>query len=179
MKLRYGEKFGIRAGSCWRLLFVYVLMPWLHQYRVSARPSIAEGIDDRPNDPASMVPGSMLSISQNYLETRGSFVGTPGSLVGAPSSFVGTPESLVGTRRESFLQAKATSIRSRFTNNLAENEQDSATRILELEQEIERLKDKLRNAEQETVAPEPSMSDVKDSASQAFEISRSMSEDTV
>lgn len=34
MKLRYRDHFGLRAGSIWRLLFVYVLMPWMHKYRI-------------------------------------------------------------------------------------------------------------------------------------------------
>eukprot|EP00549_Striatella_unipunctata_P025549 CAMPEP_0118716262 /NCGR_PEP_ID=MMETSP0800-20121206/27392_1 /TAXON_ID=210618 ORGANISM="Striatella unipunctata, Strain CCMP2910" /NCGR_SAMPLE_ID=MMETSP0800 /ASSEMBLY_ACC=CAM_ASM_000638 /LENGTH=205 /DNA_ID=CAMNT_0006622641 /DNA_START=477 /DNA_END=1094 /DNA_ORIENTATION=+ len=38
LKLRYGRHFGNRAGSTWRLLFVYALMPWLHRYRIAARP---------------------------------------------------------------------------------------------------------------------------------------------
>lgn len=38
MKLRYGESFGTTPGSCWRLLFVYALFPWLHPYRTNARP---------------------------------------------------------------------------------------------------------------------------------------------
>jgi hypothetical protein len=38
-KIRYGEYFGNAAGSCWRLLFVYALMPWLHGYRISSRPT--------------------------------------------------------------------------------------------------------------------------------------------
>lgn len=37
MKLRYRNHFGSRSGSCWRLLFVNALFPWLHRYRTSAR----------------------------------------------------------------------------------------------------------------------------------------------
>ncbi len=40
MKLRYGENFGKTAGSCWRLLFVYALMPWLNKYRIQTRPDL-------------------------------------------------------------------------------------------------------------------------------------------
>ena len=34
MKLRYSDKFGSRAGSAWRLMFIYALMPWMHRYRI-------------------------------------------------------------------------------------------------------------------------------------------------
>ena len=34
MKLRYSRDFGSRAGSAWRLMFIYALMPWMHQYRI-------------------------------------------------------------------------------------------------------------------------------------------------
>ena len=40
MKLRYSDHFGKTAGSCWRLIFVYAIFPWLHKYRVMARPKL-------------------------------------------------------------------------------------------------------------------------------------------
>ena len=48
MKLRYADAFCTRSGSAWRLLFVYALMPWLHQYRIheDALASYEKGTDD-------------------------------------------------------------------------------------------------------------------------------------
>jgi len=37
MKLTYKDEFVNRAGSAWRLIFVYALFPWLSTYRIDAR----------------------------------------------------------------------------------------------------------------------------------------------
>jgi len=34
MKLRHGANFGSAAGSTWRLIFLYALMPWLSKFRI-------------------------------------------------------------------------------------------------------------------------------------------------
>lgn len=43
MKLRYGNQFGTRAGSIWRLLFVFALMPWLRRYRIQGDAELNAG----------------------------------------------------------------------------------------------------------------------------------------
>lgn len=40
LKLRHGEKFASKAGSCWRLIFVSALFPWMSKYRIQARPNM-------------------------------------------------------------------------------------------------------------------------------------------
>lgn len=45
MKLRYGDDFGRRANSLWRLLFVLCLMPWMRKYRLRVLPTL-DGLDE-------------------------------------------------------------------------------------------------------------------------------------
>lgn len=42
MKIRHKEAFARTSGSCWRLLFVFALMPWLRKYRIAARPELED-----------------------------------------------------------------------------------------------------------------------------------------
>lgn len=42
MKMRYGNDFGRRSGSCWRVLFVLCLMPWMRKYRLRSISSMEE-----------------------------------------------------------------------------------------------------------------------------------------
>lgn len=61
LNLRYDD-FCSHAGSTWRLIFVYVLMPWLSKYRAMRRPQpkleldIEEGTTDDANMPSATPP---------------------------------------------------------------------------------------------------------------------------
>ena len=50
MKLRHGKSFCTHAGSCWRLIFVYALMPWMQKYRIFENKSERE---EDPNPPSA------------------------------------------------------------------------------------------------------------------------------
>uniref|UniRef100_A0A6V2KGM0 Uncharacterized protein n=3 Tax=Ditylum brightwellii TaxID=49249 RepID=A0A6V2KGM0_9STRA len=42
MKIKHGAKFATAAGSVWRLLFVFALMPWLRKYRIASEVDLPE-----------------------------------------------------------------------------------------------------------------------------------------
>ena len=58
LKLRCGDDFCTAAGSSWRLIFVYVLMPWLSKYRIIRRAQLGvehDGASIKPTPPIRAV----------------------------------------------------------------------------------------------------------------------------
>ena len=53
MKLKHGTQFARRAGSHWRLLFVFALMPFLRKSRIAAIPNFELRDEDEDKDPVT------------------------------------------------------------------------------------------------------------------------------
>ena len=62
LKLRHGNNFCTLAGSCRRLIFVYVLMPWLSKYRATRRPQVVAEDDETSND-AALPPRPLRAVT--------------------------------------------------------------------------------------------------------------------
>eukprot|EP00563_Minutocellus_polymorphus_P017919 CAMPEP_0197734558 /NCGR_PEP_ID=MMETSP1434-20131217/44482_1 /TAXON_ID=265543 /ORGANISM="Minutocellus polymorphus, Strain CCMP3303" /LENGTH=194 /DNA_ID=CAMNT_0043321973 /DNA_START=509 /DNA_END=1093 /DNA_ORIENTATION=+ len=75
MKLRYGESFARPAGSSWRLIFVYALLPWLSKYRILTRSKKflvdGEGIDGAALQFVSLRKVIRASLDQSMIESTG------------------------------------------------------------------------------------------------------------
>lgn len=118
MKLRYKTEFCSNVGSCWRLIFVYALMPWMQKYRLFVKPTVTG-----ESSPGGEAPqdgnDDLVPVSSGNLE-----------LDAASTVPIGTPRMIAHktlVRRESSQKKKET--------------------MASLRQEIERLQKALAKAE--------------------------------
>lgn len=87
LKIRYGEKFGNKAGYSFRLIFAVALMPWIRKYRVMAR-------QESPETGIAETPGNQVSVRHSAIEM----------------SLLSTgPKRLTGTSTQGMMQACQTS----------------------------------------------------------------------
>ena len=95
-KLRYGKHFGKAAGSCWRLLFVYALMPWLHRYRMSTRTAIASQEMSQDFDPEQTLSSPTSAVNLVRLSSVKSYYAGTSQANLSRRSFMETAEILYG-----------------------------------------------------------------------------------
>jgi hypothetical protein len=137
MKLRYEEHFGKPSGSAWRLLFVYALFPWLHTYRVSARPEL---FDYEQSSVFTLKEGkesvrNLVFLSLRKLKVEESYATSGFNESGPPSAH---DETLV---HPSLPQSQELSYRSLAAED--DNQGALRERIRQLEEENAMLKESL------------------------------------
>ena len=133
LMLRHRDQFCNEAGSCWRLIFVYVLMPWLSKYRAMRRPPSLE------HENGGALPPS-LSLRAVSLFDPHAYGGRVGSLVPATSRWGGGPSI-----------APIAEQRARnSTSSLLEDTNDEDEEVEELREEVRQLKMQLRLQELNT-----------------------------
>lgn len=134
LMLRHRDQFCNEAGSIWRLIFVYVLMPWLSKYRSMRRPPSLG-----PDENSGALPSS-LSLRAMSLFDPHAYGGRVGSVVPA------TSRSGRGLSHVPPVAARTT--RSSTLSLLEDNDEDKD--IDELREELRQLKIQLRMGELNT-----------------------------
>ena len=126
MKLRHNEKFGQRAGSAWRLIFVYALMPWLHNHRIRWRMDLSEYAPGSK----SLRFASLRNAFEQQSTASGDELGPPSSLIGG--GLRGRPNPVL--EQEKIEELEKQNLNLNVTNTeLAESVDD-------LQEEVERLR---------------------------------------
>ena len=133
-KLRYRDTFCTFAGSSWRLIFVYVLMPWLSKYRAMRRPQLAEQLGEIEGGAPRVAP----PLRAVTLVDPQAYALRAVSLVPVASNWAGGSHSTFGGRRLSVMRSMMT---TRFTLMRDDTEDDE---VRELREENEKLRMKLR-----------------------------------
>lgn len=134
-KLRYNDSFCTVAGSTWRLVFLFVLMPWLSKYRAMRRPQVVEELDIEEGSTDSRLPpprplrAVTLVDPQAYALRAVSLV----PVASAGGAAFGSSISLFGHRKHDSLS---------LIDDSEEDEKDEE--IQRLEHEVLRLKMQLR-----------------------------------
>lgn len=119
---------------------MYALMPWLHEYRVLARPEHSESqpfLDAENQHPASL----------QYISVHNLFPGANRESIQNDSKKTNVQDDYKNTGPKNFSRTAPLSNRQvRFSDDSARNDGDFEKRIVDLEEENVRLKAALKEA---------------------------------
>lgn len=143
MKLRYASQFGNRAGTCWKLIFVYALKPWLHKYRILARPEqmtsqyFSRDLEKRfPS--LRFVSLRNVHVLDDFNDEEGEFNAEKGPISSIPNA--SRENDTMGGKVVKDGDIPHVAHRVRFSSMVGERQMNPLSRILELEEENKRLK---------------------------------------